>query len=489
MKASVKEIFSHSVIYGAGLVINKILSFLLVPLYTFYFSPSEMGMFNIAQSVWLFIIIIYLFGTETSFIKYFIERKDTEERKNIYSTSLILMSVSSAIFSLLIYLLSGSISGLINFEDRESGAYLIKVLSLVLFTDTLFRFPLLLLRAELKAFRYFLLSLTSLIVNLSFNIIFIVFLGAGVEAIFYSYAISCIVTFIAGIIITKKYLKMTFSGRIAKELLKYGNIFFYVGLLTLVIDVSDRFFLKYYFSESTVGIYNASYRLASVMALAITSFRFAWTPYFLNLKDNPENKKIISEIFTYLIAAGMIFFLFFYFFTEPIVKINFGSFSLLDQRYQSGLIIIPFILLAYLFSGIYSALNAAPFLADRTSGILLVTFAGFICNVLLNLLLIPVLEITGAALSTMITYLLMLIMIYFLSQKVYRIEYDWYKLAVIITSAVITVIIQFIIQSIINQPTTLIISEIILFILYLLFLVKFRAVKLITVKSIFTKNT
>lgn len=469
-KSHVKELFSHTAIYGAGIMLNKFLSFLLLPVYTFYFSPSDLGLFNLIQSLWLFIILIYVYGMETSFIKFFIDAKEENRKTEIYSTSVILITVTSLFLSGLLYLFAGSISSLIEFENIEKGKYLIKVLSILLFFDTISRFPLLLLRAELKAKMYFYLSVSTLIINLVFNVIFIIFLKLNVEAILYSYIISVIYTLIAGIIITKKFFSFKFSFKEAKELVVYGNKFIYFGLFLLLIDVSDRFFLKYFFDESVVGIYSASYRLGTVMSLAIAAFRFSWTPYFLNLEENPENKKIISEIFTYFIFAGLFLFLFFAFFTEPIVKTSVGGYSLLDSKYYSGLVIIPIILLSYFFSGLFANLNVVPFYANKTSILLLISLEGLILNVILNVILIPKFQMLGAAYSTLITYAIMFLHVYYMSQKLYKIKYQWRGILILSAFSLILFSVYHYIQNFLIIKTTLKVA------IYVFLLVAFLAV-------------
>lgn len=431
-KSHSKELFSHTFTYGIGLFVNRFLSFLLIPLYTYYFKPDELGVFNILQSVWLVIAIFYLFGIETSFIKYFTDEKTTELKSRTYSTTLFLLSVTSLFLSVFIYLFAGNIASIFNFENYPNPDLLVKILALVLFTDTIYRFPLLLLRAELQAKKYLVLNLISVFVNLAFNIIFIAGLKIGIESIFYAYIISCVVTLLVSLVITKKFLVFDFSFEIAKKLIVYGNKFVYVGLFILFIDVSDRFFLKYFTNDATVGIYSANYKLASGMGLIVAAFKFAWTPYFLNLSDNPENKNIISGIFTNYFYAGLLLFLGFAFFIPPVVTYQFNGFSLLGADYWSGLIIIPFILLSYFFSGLFSNLNVAPFFKDKTSYFFFVTLAGAVLNFILNIILIPILNIKGAAISTLVSYFFMFIFIYYLSQKIYEVKYEWKKIALII---------------------------------------------------------
>lgn len=423
-KSHVSELFRQTVIYGLGIMLNKSVGFILIPLYTKFFPPEQIGLFTLVQSLSLFLGVVYMFGMETSFMKFYIDVEDENKKAEVYSSTLIFLLTASVVLSSLVYINSGSITDLFRFTQEDESIYLVKILSLMMLIDTLYRFPLLLFRAKLESKTYALVNLFTFLINIISNFIFIVILKYGVESIFYSYILSSGLTLLLGLVLTKKYLTINISLSRIREMLGFGSKFIFIGFFVLFIDVSDRFFLKYYYDEYTVGVYSANYRLASVMSFLIASFKFSWTPYFLNLKTNPENKKIISSIFTNFILAGLILFLIFSLFTELLVKIPFFGIEFLNFNYWDGLKIIPVILLSYFFSGAYSTLNAAPFFTDNTGAIFYITLSGVIVNVLFNFLLIPLLNITGAALSTLITYLIMFVIVYYYSQKIYRVKHD-----------------------------------------------------------------
>ncbi|HMS64822.1 MAG TPA: oligosaccharide flippase family protein, partial [Ignavibacteria bacterium] len=359
-KSHVKELFSHTVIYGLGIILNKSVNFILLPVYTNYFPPEQIGLFTLVQSISLFLGVIYTFGMETSFLKYFISSENIKSKSEIYSSTLIFLLVTSFVLSVIVYFASGSIASIFNFSNYSESVYLLKILCIVMFIDTLYRFPLLLFRAELNTKTYAYINLFTFTVNIISNVVLIIIMKKGVEAIFYCYIISAFLTLLAGLFLTKKYLTFKIDFKTVKELFRYGNKFIYIGMFLILIDMSDRFFLKYYFDEGLVGIYWANYRLATVMSLVIAAFSFSWTPYFLNLSDNPGNKIIISNIFTYFVFAGLTMFLIFSVFMNHLVKISIFGFNILDENYWSGLVIIPVVLLSYFFSGLYSVFNAAP---------------------------------------------------------------------------------------------------------------------------------
>ena len=463
----IKELFTQTTIYGVGILLNRSVSFILLPVYTYFFSPKDLGLYNLIQSLWIFVILIYVYGMETSFIKFFIDSKDDSSRKEIYSSTLVLLSITSLLFSVILYFSSSSIVELINFEDKEKGISLIKILCFLLLFDTLSRFPLLLLRAQLKSKIYFYLSSAGLIINLLLNIYLILFLKQGIESILYSYAISVIFILLSGLVITRKYISYKINLQLLKKLVLYGNKFIYYGLFLLLIEISDRFFLKYFFNESIVGIYSANYRLASIMSLCIAAFKFSWTPYFLNLSENPENKKIISEVFTYFVFVGLSLFLFFSFFTESIA-----------------------ILLSYFFSGLFANLTVVPFYSERTAILFFISLEGIAINTIFNFLLIPKYQMNGAAFATLATYVIMFAHLYFDSQKVYKINYDWKKIFTISLLAFILFFIQLYFNRItIGSLLLQFIQKVILLITFLFILNQTKVIKLSNVKLIFKRNT
>ncbi len=487
---SMKEFFSQTAIYGIGLFINRFLSFMLIPLYTFFYTPAELGMLNIVLSLWLFISVFYVFGMESSFIKFFTEEKTPERKKKIYSTTVISLLLTSVIFSAAIYLLSGSISDLIKFEHPEKGQYLVKLLSALLFFDTISRFPLLLLRAELNPKKYITISTISIVINLILNVIFIIVLKLGVESVIYAYIISFLFSFIYGIFITRDFFGLKLNFETAKRLSVFGSNFIFIGLFILIIDVSDRFFLKYFFDESVVGIYSTNYRLASAMGLIISAFKFSFTPYFLNIAENPDNKKIVSSIFTNYVFAGLLFFLIFALLIPPAVTFKAGEFSILNDKYWSGLFILPIILLSYFFSGLFTTFNAAPFFKSKTGYMLLVSIEGVLANIILNFVLIPPLGMAGAAFATLISYILMYVHIYFISQKVYRIEFEWNKISIISLTGVMLYLMNILMNHYFKINSVLSITlNLILISAFLLLNIGLKSVSKEGLKSLFKKKS
>jgi O-antigen/teichoic acid export membrane protein len=159
-------------------------------------------------------------------------------------------------------------------------------------------------------------------------------------------------------------------------------------------------------------------------------------PFFLNLKEEVENREIFSKVFTYFCLGGLVIFSAISLLADELVSINIFGYSILNRAYLGGLVILPYILLAYLFFGLYTNLNVASYFKDKTRYLLISSAAGFVSNIVFNIILIPSYSIIGAAISTTISYFVMFVVLYVFSQRIYRIGYEWKKIfgAVVITA-------------------------------------------------------
>ncbi|MCC7159707.1 MAG: oligosaccharide flippase family protein [Ignavibacteria bacterium] len=439
MPSQIKKIFSDTVIYTVGSVFNRLLPFLLLPLYTLYFKPAEYGVFSLVYSFWFFASVFYLYGMETSFQKFFIEAKSTEEKRTVFSSSVIMIFLTSVVFSTIIYFSADFIAFKITGEAGNS--YLIKLLAFILVIDSLYRFPMVLINSLQRSKLYSAINAAAVVINVIVNIVLIVYYYMGIEAIFYSYIISYSFLFVVSLAFSLEYFSLSLDTAKIKKLLKFAYLFLFYGLFLISIDLIDRFILEYFKGSAVVGIYSASYRIGIVMNLVITGFKVAWTPFFLNMKEEEGNKEIFSKIFTYFCYGGLVVFLLFSLLADDLVKINIAGYTLLNEQYWSGLVIIPYILMAYLFSGLYLNITVASFFQNKIRFLIISSGAGCVSNVILNFILIPPLSMTGAAIATMLSYFIMFLVLYFQSQSIFRITYEWKK---IFMAAIITFLAFFI---------------------------------------------
>jgi O-antigen/teichoic acid export membrane protein len=425
-QTQIKNLFTDSLVYSAGNIVTRLLPFLLLPVYTHYFSPEQFGVYSLVRSLWFFAAVFYLYGMETAFQKFFIESKDFEERKKIFSSTLILILITSVILSLILFITSRSDAKLLT--GNSSDYYLIRILALLLIIDPLSRFPMILLNGLQLSKLYTTINISSVIVNFMLNLFFIVVLKLGIESILYAFIIYYAFLFIMSFWFCRKYFELKIHFDKIRILVRFAFSFLFYGLFLISLDLIDRFFLGHMKGNDEVGIYSACYTIGMAMNLLISGFRTAWMPFFLNLKEEENNKLIFSRVFTFFCYGGMIIFLAISLFANDLVRIRIGNFVFMDERYWSGMVILPYILGAYFLFGLYTNLNIASYFENKIKYLIISSGIAFASNIILNIVLIPPFSIIGAAVATMISYFIMFIVLYYYSQKIYFISYEWNKI-------------------------------------------------------------
>lgn len=411
----------------------------MLPVYTHYFSPEQFGVYSLVRSLWFFAAVFYLYGMETSFQKFFIEAKAFEERKKIFSTSLILIFITSIVLSIVLYLTAGFDAKLLT--GRADDFYLIRLLAILLIIDPISRFPMILLNGLQLSKLYTTINIVSVIINFLLNLFFIIVLKLGIESILYAFIIYYAFLFVLSFSYCRKYFVFKIYSDRIRSLVRFAFSFLFYGIFLISLDLIDRFFLGHMKGNEEVGIYSACYTIGMVMNLLISGFRTAWMPFFLNLKGEENNKLIFSRVFSYFCYGGMIIFLAVSLFGGDLIRIRIGNFVFIDERYWGGIVILPYILGAYFLFGLYTNLNIASYFENRIKYLIISSGIGFASNILFNIILIPPYSIIGAAIATLLSYFIMFIVLYYYSQKIYFIRYEWGS---ILTLWVFTLILFFI---------------------------------------------
>lgn len=426
MKEKLKELTKDTAIYGISTMLGRFLNFLLVPFYTNTFIPSEYGVALLIFSYIAIFNIIFVYGMDAAFLK-FASFKDIGDEKDNFSTPFISVFITSVIFSGLLIIFRFPVG---NFVELNTDInYIIILCALILFFDSNSVISFLKLRLGKKAKLFSFIKLINIFVTIIFNIIFILKLKWGIEAIFISNLIASILTFVLLLPTLAKYFTLKFHTELFKRLLKFGLPYLPAGLGMMLVQVIDVPILEKLTDMKTVGIYKANYKLGIFMMLFVNMFQYAWQPFFLTNAKEENAKEIFSKVLTYFSIVGSLMLVLLSLFISDIVKINFAGISIIGSKYWDGLYIVPVILLAYLINGLYVIFSAGIYIEEKSIYAPIVTGLGAFTNVVANYLLIPQLNIMGAAIATLLSYVVMASGYYIITQKFYKINYDYLKLA------------------------------------------------------------
>ncbi len=426
MFSSLKRLTKHSAVYGIGHFITRVVNFLLLPLYTNTFSANEYGAAAVVFSFIALMTVVYPYGIDEAFMRYFILSDKEKERRQIFSTAFWSLVVVSCILSILIYGYARVLSVML--LSSVVYSHLFRLSSLILLFDTLAFLPVLYLRAEEKSVRYIVLKFINVFVNVALNIFYIVYQKQGVEGIFLANVWASAVTFLLLTPILFKQVSLIFDWGRYRELLRFGLPYLPAAVALVTLELMDRFVLEKLAGLEATGIYHAGYKLGTLMALFVAAFRFAWHPFFLTTSKQENAKEIFSKVFTYFTALGVAIFLVVSLFIDQIVRFRIFGFSIFGPEYWQGTVIVPIILLSYLLYGMYVNFIVGIYLREKTQYIPLVTWAGAGVNIIANILLIPKFGMIGSAYATLLGYVAMAGSLYFMAQKLYPIRYEFGRL-------------------------------------------------------------
>lgn len=421
MIEKIKELTKDTALYGISTIVGRFLNFILVPFYTNVFSPSEFGIQSYIYAFLAFINIVYIYGMDASFMKY--ATVEDAEKKKVFSTGYVFVSITTIIFSLLLLISHNWIAGQ---ADLSNYSNILFYVIGILFLDTATLIPFSELRLERKASKFASIKIANIVINVTLNLILILGYDLGIEAIFISNLVASAFSFIALLPTIIDKLEFHIEKTILKKMLFFGITYLPASMAAMIVQMIDVPIIRELTNESTLGIYRANYKLGIFMMLFVSMFHYAWQPFFLTNAKEDNAKKIFSKVLTlFLIFAS------FMWVSLSLFIDDFASFEILNGRtiigkdYLSGTFIVPVILFAYIFHGLYINFIAGIYLEEKTKYLPLVTGIGAVLNIVSNIILVPQIGIMGGAVSTLLSYIVMAVGIFIVSQKFYKIDYEY----------------------------------------------------------------
>ena len=434
--ASLKRFFKDSFIYGLATVLPRVINFLLVRVHTDALPANDYAQ-NTDFYIWAGLTAVLLtFGLETAFFRFYAkaDKKDT-----LVSTAFISMLISVAVFLVMMAVFFDSF---LNFFDFENNPLRLKLFIGIMALDTLAMVPFAFLRASNRPMKYAIIKLVNVGVIVFINLVFLKyvpeFIADGkslpeiisdnynsiplVEYIFVANIFGSAITLLLLVPYLLRF-KFQFDVDLLKKMLAYSWPIAVAGIAYIINENLDKFLIKRMIGDSEMGIYAACYKLAIFMNLYIMAFRLGAEPFFFNHADKKDAKETYAKIMNYFVIIGALVFV------GIVVYIDFiKELFIHNSEYWSAIQIVPVVLLAYLFLGIYHNLSIWYKLTDKTRFGMYFSIIGAIITIVLNLWLIPKIGIMAAAWATLIAYASMTVISYFVGKKHYPVNYPLKKM-------------------------------------------------------------
>ncbi|MBU1319418.1 MAG: oligosaccharide flippase family protein [candidate division Zixibacteria bacterium] len=422
MFAEIKGILKHSVVYLAGTLASRMVGFVMIPVYTHYLTTEEYGTLELLDLTSYLIGLLLAMGVAQSVVRLYHDYDDQVRQNRVVSVAMITLWVASAFSAIWLLLFARDISQLV-FKSPDY-LQLFHLIFVTMILNLNIEIPMNLLLIRERSVLYNVINLVRLAINLSLNIIFIVYLGMGVKGILLGGLLTSAVTGVFLTIFTIRQIGLSFSRQTFFDMLKYGTPLIGSWLGMFIVNFGDRFILQRFASLSDVGIYSLAYKFGMLPNfLVLTPFMLIWGPKRFEIARLDDAKRTYSYVFTYFLFVQLFIGLGVSVLIKDVVSI------VADSEYHSAYMYVPMIILSYVLWGCYSYAQLGMLLEKKTKYLAYASGIGAAVNVGANLLLIPELKLWGASIATLITFGVIFCFVYNRSQKLYNIPYQLARIA------------------------------------------------------------
>lgn len=482
-----KRITRSTVIYSVGQIAPKFVGLILLPFFTNakYLSAADYGKLSMLEAASALFIALFGFGLNYALERWYYDKDYTDRRKSILFTLLTFTIVFTIIFWGLLSVFSGQISLLLT--GRSDWTSLLNLLFLCSAFESILLLPTTLLRLEEKPVLFVSSNLFRFLLYLVLTLVFLVSLNKGLEGIYLARAISLTLLLLLLSFYIIRNISFKFEWNVLRDMMLFRLPLVLSTISYIIFNITDRFSLRI-LSNSTfedVGVYSLGYTMVnSVKVVILSSIWLSLRPMIYKMMGDPKNKRFYSKIMKYMSFMIICLLLSLSVFGQEIIKI-FAQ----NEIYYKSFYLIPLISLTLIFDTLKEISQAISLNIVKKTGIIAITMIIVtIVNICLNILLIPYLNIYGAALSSLISQIVFFTVIYIFSQKYYPVPYELTRiLKMIITFVVLSGLVLLIsdLSLALRLPIKLLILLSFPFVLYLLNY--YEEIEIKTIRSLFKK--
>ncbi|MGP4078979.1 lipopolysaccharide biosynthesis protein [Pseudalkalibacillus sp. R45] len=422
MLNQLKRLGGDSLLYALMNVGTKLIAFLMLPIYTAYLGQTEMGVFDAVDAMTAMLTFFIIFGTDNALAFYYYDTED-EEKRDTYVETVLTFRLGISLILLAIALLFGPwISQLVT--DSKDYAHVVYIAMIVLVFEAIITLILTLYRFQFKSLKVMIYTVLKLGLVALLSFIILKFFLPGVEAIYIGRVISMVVVVAFLVRPVIKYLRFKIDYEVLKKIVVYAAPLVPASLAFWVITFANRFFIVHFDGVATNGIYGVAVKFATVITLLTSSVQMAWRPYSMSIKEKPDAKKIFAKFYYILLILGIIGLLGIATVIPFVLKFMIPNPEFADATKYVALLSAGTFLNFY-----YLIISVGLFIEKETKPISYYFGITAVVSLILNVVLIPLFSLWGAAASVVLSYLLANIMIFRRSQQVYKVPVSVWKIA------------------------------------------------------------
>lgn len=426
----IKTLAGHSMTYGIAEILSRVIGFLMIPVYTRYLSPTDYGIQEIVGLTVEVIGIVLNMGIADAIYRYYYETKESHQQRLVISTALAGIPVLSFTVLSSVAFFAKPLAALV-LDGTHQYPYILLALG-TLWGNQIVNLTNTYLRVIQQSKAYLVLSVVKLLIALSLNILFVVFLGKGVMGIFISNIIVAVGFGCGCYLFTSHRVGLRFSADMAKKMLRFSLPIVPANLASLVVSASDRYFVKAFFSLADAGIYSLGYKLGNVVFYLVrVPFMQIWSPRRFQLYRDGAPPLMFAKVATYFVGLMTLVALTISISVHDIIKL------ITPSPFWGAASYAPAVSLCYVLYALDNHVGFGILINKKTEYWTYVNFGAAGSNLLFNFLLIPPFGAWGAVGATFASLVFKITGLHLVSRKLYFIPFEWGRMGGITLIAIL----------------------------------------------------
>ena len=417
--AGLKSLAKETAIYGVSSIVGRFLNYLLVPVYTIAL-PASSGGYGVVTNIyaWVALILVLLTcGMETGFFRF--ANKGQDDPMRVYSTTLLSVSIGSLVFVALGLLFLKPIAGWLEYGEHP---WYIGMMMIVVAMDAIQSIPFAYLRYKKRPIKFAALKLLFIFLNIALNLFYYVILEGNDVGYAFLFNLVCTSVVMVCMIPELRGFTYVLDKELLKRMLRYSLPLVILGVAGILNQVADKIIFPFVYpdeAEATIqlGIYGAASKIAMIMAMFTQAFRFAYEPFVFGKSKEKDSREMYAQAMKFFIIFTLLAFLAVMFYLDILRHI-------IGRDYWDGLRVVPIVMAAEIFMGIYFNLSFWYKLIDETRWGAYFSLTGCTILILMNVFLIPKYGYIACAWAGFTGYGVAMLLSYFVGQKKYPIQYD-----------------------------------------------------------------
>ena len=417
--AGLKSLAKDTAIYGVSSIVGRFLNYLLVPIYTISM-PASTGGYGVITNMYAItalLLVLLTCGMETGFFRF--ANKGDDDPIRVYSTTLLTVGSISLSYLAVCLLFLKPIAGVMGYEEHP---WYLGMMLIVIAMDAIQAIPFAYLRYKNRPIKFAALKMLFIFASIALNIVYFVFMkGTDVGAAFLinlictSLVMVCLISELRG-------FRYTLDRDLVKRMFRYSFPILILGIAGILNQVVDKIIFPFVYPDEAeaavqLGIYGATSKIAMIMAMFTQAFRFAYEPFVFGKSREKDNRQMYAQAMKFFIIFTLLAFLAVMFYLDILRYV-------IGRDYWEGLKVVPIVMAAEMFMGVYFNLSFWYKLTDETKWGAYFSITACTIVVLMNVFLIPVYGYVACAWAGFTGYAVAMLLSYFVGQKKYPINYD-----------------------------------------------------------------